>query len=126
MIEITVVSADAGSNKPAVESASEIIAEHLKIADKHVEIFLVGDAQMQKNVLAFPAQEEFPRPDLENPSLGEIHLNPTYIKRHNEDLMLMLAHGFLHLLGYDHESHHDRIRMEQKERELLRHIAKSV
>lgn len=84
-----------------------------------VEVFLVGTAQMDKNVLAFPANPDFPRPDLAGQWLGEIHLNPTHISAHGEDFDHMLVHGFLHLLGYDHEQKNDRITMETHEQELL-------
>jgi len=87
-----------------------------------LEIYLVGKAFMDKNVLAFPASKNFPRPDKKGKFLGEIYLNPDYIKKHNEDIFFMLCHGFLHLLGYEHKKKDDRIKMEKKERELLRKL----
>lgn len=122
MIEITIVDAVAGRALKDIKAAALVIAKELDITNKHVDIFLVGDKQMKKNVLAFPSQKDFPRPDLDEPALGEIHLNPSYIKGHDEDLLLMLVHGFLHLLGYDHEEGRDRIRMERKEQELLQSL----
>ena len=86
----------------------------------HLEVYLVGDSFMKKNVLSFPAPGNFPRPDLKKyRSLGELYLNPGYIKRHNENLVYMLIHGALHLLGYDHHTKRDTMAMEKKEQELL-------
>lgn len=95
-----------------------------------LEVCLVGDSFMKKNVLAFPAPKNFPRPDRHGRFLGEIYLNPHYIAKEkleignrkldfSEKLNYMFAHGFLHLLGYDHEVKDDRIKMEARERKLL-------
>ena len=90
------------------------------LKEKYLEVYLVGDQCMERNVLSFPAPKNFPRPDLKkHASLGEIYLNPAYIKRNNEDFSLMLVHGFLHLLGYDHKINSDAIKMEEKEKEII-------
>jgi rRNA maturation RNase YbeY len=89
----------------------------------HVEIFLVTDAWMEKNVLAFPPPEGFPRPDLEAQPLGELYLNPGYIAKHGEDMRSMVIHGFLHLLGYDHKRQVDYQKMEKREKVLLEKTA---
>lgn len=86
------------------------------------EVYLVDRTFMNKNVLAFRAPHKFPRPDVRGKFLGEIYLNPDYIRKHREDIMFMLTHGFLHLLGYDHENKGDRIRMDKKEKKLLKLI----
>ena len=83
---------------------------------------MVGKEFMNKNVLAFPTPKSFPRPDINRKPLGEIYLNPQYIKENGEDLIFMFIHGFLHLLGYDHKRRNDRIRMEKKETELLKSL----
>jgi rRNA maturation RNase YbeY len=88
--------------------------------DGAVAVFLVDDSFMEKNVLAFPAPKNFPRPDLVGRPLGEIYLNPRFIARAGDSLEYMLIHGFLHLLGYDHERERDRIAMERYERRLMR------
>ena len=42
-----------------------------------------------------------------------------------EELLRLLIHGLLHLLGYDHEkSRYQRVRMEKKEKELLHALAR--
>lgn len=95
------------------------IGRLLGLKRTYVEIFLVGNEFMNKNVWAFPAAKKFPRPDIKEKSLGEIYLNPDYIEKHDEDLVFMLVHGTLHLLGYDHEKKNDTIIMQKKEQQLL-------
>lgn len=138
MIVVCVLDPHAARYKRAVLQAARILSRTLNTEKKCVEIFLVGDAQMPKNVLAYPADPRFPRPDLAEPSLGEIYLNPGYITAHplplpfatekakwtlDPQLAYMLVHGFLHLLGYDHVGKSDRIKMEKREFELLRQLA---
>ena len=88
-----------------------------------VEVYLVGNKLLKKNVLAFPAPKNFPRPDLGGRKfLGEIYLNPVYIKNHGENFLYLAIHGFLHLLGYDHKKESDRIKMEKMEQRLLQKL----
>ena len=108
-----------GLTKPIKRSAEQLL-NLFKRADNFLEIYLVNRRFMNKNVLAFRAPKNFPRPDINGRSLGEIYLNPQYIKRHRENIFFMLAHGFLHLLGYDHQRKSDRLKMEEKEQQLLK------
>lgn len=108
----------------------------------YLEIYLV--AIMNKNILSFPALSFFPRPDIKQKNLGEIYLNPDYIRHANSalpdfvlqqcesahankkrlcGLTYMLLHGLLHLLGYDHKKKNDRIKMGKEERRLLKSIS---
>ncbi len=95
-----------------------------------IEIYLVDDKRMRRlnkqfrgkdkatNVLSFVKPKGFPGPEL-----GEVYLDPVYILKNKENLDLMLAHGVLHILGYDHKQKRDRIIMQKKERELLKKLA---
>jgi len=96
----------------------------LKLKNSAVEIYLVRDAIMRKNVLAYPASRAFPRPDLQKGmrSLGEVYLNLQRIRETGEDMEYMAIHGILHLRGYSHAKKRDRIRMENRERILLRRM----
>lgn len=121
MPRVTVVAAKKKFNKMA--RAVKINAQKLSAAAAHksfFEVYLVDRTFMNKNVLAFRAAHKFPRPDVPGKFLGEIYLNPEYIKKHREDIRLMLVHGFAHLLGYDHKNKGDRIRMENKVGKLLK------
>lgn len=87
-----------------------------------LELYLVGDRTMRSNVLAYPAHPDFPRPDRRGKYIGEIIVNPDYIRRRGESLPRMVIHGFLHLAGYDHVRRSDRIKMEREEQRILAHV----
>lgn len=103
----------------------------LKVKNSYADVYLVSNKEIQKlnykyrrkdkptNVLSFPNPKVFP--DIgKQKFLGEIYLSPKYIQDHNESLEFMLIHGLLHLLGFNHIKKGDRIRMEKKEKELLK------
>lgn len=105
----------------AVRQTARRLGRLLHCERAAVEIYLVGDSFMEKNVLAFPTPPDFPRPDLKKLRyLGELYLNPDCIERRGEELTAMLVHGFLHLLGYDHTIKRERTRMERQETVALR------
>ena len=108
---------------PFIKKKAQILIKLLKLKNIGVEVYLVGDELMKKNVLAFPVPKNFPHPDMKVNFLGEIYLNPEYIKRHNENLVYLLTHGFLHLLGYGHKKKNYRIKMENKQQALLQRLA---
>ena len=76
------------------------------------------------NVLSFPAAPGRPG---EAPTLGDIALAYETLAREAEDLGVPLAdhyrhllvHGFLHLIGYDHETDAEAERMEALETKIL-------
>ncbi len=76
------------------------------------------------NVLSFPTRH---RNDAAPPLLGDIVLAYETIAREAEQqgklfahhLAHLAVHGFLHLLGYDHERDDDAERMEALERDIL-------
>ena len=59
--------------------------------------------------------------------IGDVVINPDKARENipidevsfEEELWILLIHGILHLIGYDHEDNGDRERMEQKEDELF-------
>jgi len=79
------------------------------------------------NVLSFPAMRTSGNPLL----LGDIVLAcetvaaeaGTQRKPFSHHLAHLAVHGFLHLLGYDHESNEDAAAMEQLERNILQRLA---
>ena len=83
------------------------------------------------DVLSFPAlpSENSPLATRHSPlPLGDIAIAPgvarKYARRHNRslaaELRVLLLHGVLHLLGYDHEA--DRGQMDRLERKLRRRL----
>ena len=85
------------------------------------------------DVLAFPVEELAPGfvPDHDpaGPPLviGDVIVAPAYVRRQagetevgfDDEMALMVAHGILHLLGYDHIEDGDAELMERREAELL-------
>ena len=85
------------------------------------------------DVLAFPIEDfvpgEVPATTAGGPPLlvGDVVICPVVVRRQaaesavafDDEMALMVVHGILHLLGYDHEVAADAERMEQRERELL-------
>ena len=77
------------------------------------------------NVLSFPAKNGGPQPHL-----GDIVLAFETIEREakseqkplSHHLAHLAVHGFLHLLGYDHERDKDAREMEKAERDILRQL----
>lgn len=100
-----------------------------------LNIYLVSDAVMRRlnkkyrrrdkstNVLAFGLPDGFVFNPGEGKSLGEVYLSPDYIKKHGEDMLYLLAHGLLHLLGYDHGRKDDMIKMTAKEKFLMKKLS---
>jgi probable rRNA maturation factor len=93
------------------------------------------DKKGPTDVLSFPAEERR-RPSnlrrrlkkVRDAQLGDIALSPVMAKRNakqygrtfTEELQILILHGILHLLGYDHET--DRGEMEQVELRLRRRL----
>jgi probable rRNA maturation factor len=77
------------------------------------------------NVLSFPAKSGGPEPHL-----GDIVLAFETIAREAKSeqkpfahhLAHLAVHGYLHLVGYDHEREKDAAAMEQAERDILRQL----
>lgn len=117
-IDVVVLDKQAKKLKPLIFKKTKELAGILRL-NGYLEIFLVGDKQMKKNILSYVATGDFPRPDIKQKALGEIHLNPSFIRKNKENLLFMLLHGVLHIAGYDHKKKSDRIKMEKKENILF-------
>lgn len=113
--------------------------------DAEVTLLLVSETEMASynqrfldrdgptDVLAFPVEELLPGvvPDVDPHGpplmLGDVVVAPAYVRRQadehgvgfEDEMALMVTHGILHLLGYDHVEDADAERMETRERELL-------
>ena len=124
----------------------EILARALAAAAEHenaggfVSVLLGDDvtiAGMNKefrgkegstNVLSFPPAE--PDPPGQPRFIGDIALAAETIveeaqfqgKSFDHHAAHLVVHGFLHLLGYDHENEADASRMEARETEIMRSI----
>ncbi len=116
----------------------------LGLRDGELSLLLVNDTQIQElnknflhrnkptNVLAFPMRKgEFP--NLHPHILGDIVISVETASReskrfglnHMEMITLLMIHGILHLLGYDHEGTKKEARnMAIKQKELFQLIMK--
>ncbi len=125
--------------------AELVLSEEGYPSETELTVLLVSDEEMAAynerflerhgptDVLAFPVEELMPGvvPDQDSngPPLivGDVIVAPAYVGRQAEqneadfgdEMALMVAHGILHLLGYDHIEDDDAELMERRESELL-------
>jgi probable rRNA maturation factor len=112
--------------------------EHLGLADAELSVVLVGDRAIQTlnrdhrgkdrptDVLAFPLGKP-PAPNLPH-LLGDIVISlPTAARQAKSrrrallpEVRFLLAHGLLHLIGYDHATRPQKSRMDAATRRLVR------
>jgi probable rRNA maturation factor len=98
----------AGEGIDAVELSLSFVDED-EIAELHVRFM---DEPGPTDVLSFPLEED----DVDERGvrvLGDVVIAPSVAARNNPDdpsgeLRLLVVHGVLHLLGYDHEDDGDR------------------
>lgn len=121
--------------EPKIKKVLSKLLLFTKKSQGSVSVFLVDNATMKKinqqsrsknqvtNVLAFPRPKSLILPPDSKKYLGDIYLAPDYIKKHNEDIVYVLIHGFLHLLGFDHRKKDDNIKMSRKEQHLLKRLS---
>ncbi|HYE79100.1 MAG TPA: rRNA maturation RNase YbeY [bacterium] len=110
------------------------------VSDRHMRTLNAQHRGKDKttDVLSFPQEDalrdrlpEFP--DWYQLVLGDIVISPVQCLKQAEEwgwtpgerLAQLLIHGFLHLLGYDHEAEEDRAEMEALEEELFRRCESS-
>jgi len=115
-----------------------------------VSLVLIGEDEMTElnrqhmgktgptDVLSFPIEDATPgTPPTRSPGgppieLGDVFIAPAVVHRNadqrgvpfEDELALMVVHGLLHLLGWDHETDEDALRMESRERELLARVGR--
>lgn len=104
-----------------------LLGDEKFIENLHIEWM---DLPGPTDVLSFPMDELRPAPIGEEPTegtLGDIVVCPQVAARqarnagHStaEEILLLVTHGILHLLGYDHVEDHDREEMFGLQRTLL-------
>ena len=123
-----------------LESRLKLLAEHI-LCDQNqhklkINLKLVSSNEMIKlnrdfrakdldtNVLSFPAEKDIQKISGE---LGDIAISMPYIQNESQNLnrglddhmMHLLAHGILHLLGFDHQKDQDANIMEAQEIKYL-------
>ncbi|NOY57065.1 MAG: rRNA maturation RNase YbeY [Actinobacteria bacterium] len=132
--------------EPLRRLAATVLEEEGLPRQADLTLMLVGLDQMTEyndrfmerkgptDVLAFPLEHlspgEYPNPGPGEPplNLGDVVIAPKYVREQadqmgvsfEDELALMVVHGILHLLGYDHMNDEDAERMEARERALLK------
>jgi len=116
----------------ALEKTAEILGQDF--SENEVSVVLTNDQEIQDlnkafrhkdnptNVLSFPSEEEG--------ELGDIILAYETIKQEAEEAGIsplhhtihLIIHGFLHLLGYDHEKENEAQQMENMEIQILKDL----
>jgi probable rRNA maturation factor len=130
--------------------AEMVLREEGYPADAEVTLLFVDETEIASyngrfldrdgptDVLAFPVEELLPGvvPDTnaQGPPLmlGDVVIAPSYVRRQadehgvtfEDEMALMVTHGILHLLGYDHVEDADAERMEARERQLLAKVGR--
>ena len=133
-------------NCEALENQIKTILSLLNCQKKELSILLTDDKKIRKlnkqyrnknmstDVLSF-SQSEGEENGLEHNLLGDIVISITTAMRqsseHNlsidEEIVLLLIHGILHLLGFDHErSDEEGIYMKEKTSELFGFIFPNI
>jgi probable rRNA maturation factor len=113
----------AGVSRADVARRARAMLEALQMSDRELSILLTGDNQIQKlnriyrrknrptDVLAF-AQHEGEHGDRADRLLGDVVVSIPTARRQADgagkdlvsELTMLLAHGLLHLLGWDHDT----------------------
>jgi probable rRNA maturation factor len=118
-----------------------ILARERSRGEYVIALHLVGDETIRQlnaahrgkdihtDVLSFPLQsaDHFVLPPDEPANLGDVVISyPRATEQAEEfghttqrELAYLVAHGVLHVLGYDHEAEPDKVRMRQREEEAL-------
>ena len=120
---------------PFVHAAHQVLLA-LGLSDVELSILLCDDAFIHPlnrdyrgkdkptDVLSFAMREEG---DPNDPVLGDVIISVERAQSQASErghpigveLALLLVHGILHLLGYDHENDEEAQKMEMKEKEIL-------
>lgn len=118
-----------------LEAFSLSILRELKLTPDSAAIAFVTDSEIARlnktyrkknkptDVLSFRAQSAAKRPN-KNKFLGDIAIAPAVARRYakkngrtlESEICILILHGILHLLGYDHET--DRGQMDRVEHKL--------
>ena len=119
--------------------------------DTGVSLVLIGEDEIAElneqhlgrtgptDVLSFPIEDATPgHPPVRRPGgppveLGDVFIAPTIVRKNavehgvafEDEMALMVVHGLLHLLGWDHEQEDEAARMEARERQLLGRVGRT-
>jgi probable rRNA maturation factor len=116
-----------------IKKVAEKFATKYKVKNKDISIAFVGDVEIRKlnykyrkfdkptDVLAFSGEDNF---------LGEIVIDYAQIKRQaglysdsiKAELVFILIHGLLHLVGYDDTTENGKMEMEEEGKKFVKSL----
>jgi probable rRNA maturation factor len=120
-------------NKKLIEKITADFLRRYRLLKKEVSIAFIDDLEMrrlnrryrQKNkttdVLSFSGEEDF---------LGEIVISPAQIKKQapasdnsfQQEVIFILVHGLLHLVGYDDNTEKERLKMVELGKSFIKKL----
>jgi probable rRNA maturation factor len=126
-----------------IKKYSQKMLSFLGLEDKELSLLFVTDNMIQKlnlewrnkaevtDVLSFPICVS-PKEVREGYLLGDIVISyDTVLRRASkkkiplrEEIVPLIAHSLLHLIGYNHKDSKDKIEMQKKEKELIFEVMK--
>lgn len=134
-------------NQIDLKMIESVIAQFLKKYKKaktDISLAFISDAEMRKlnktyrhidkptDILSFPVADESPLYErgIKGSFLGEIVIDYAQIKRQaklysgstREELVFILVHGLLHLLGYEDETEKGRKKMEELGKKFIKDL----
>lgn len=139
-IEVEAFDLESGLSSGIEKALDYLLAEN-NMQDGEVSVIIGHDAMLKElnreyrgkdgptDVLSFsylePGDEVFP--ESEDKTIGDIYISIDRAREQAEtaghklerEIFLLIVHGMLHLLGYDHESDGDSIVMQEKEKEII-------
>ncbi|HKY09267.1 MAG TPA: rRNA maturation RNase YbeY [Candidatus Binatia bacterium] len=141
-MSVEVAQQGAGKKMPAgkLKKTAQSILALVGQADAELSLVLVGNAEMRKlnsryrrkdyptDVLSFPIEDDSAGPDR---LLGDVVISIEKAdeqakqrgRTRNEEIVTLLIHGVVHLLGYDHErSAKDARTMKRLENKIYRQL----
>lgn len=118
------------------------ILHHLGWEKVRCSLVLVNDSQMRRlharflgkdrttDVLAFRQMEATSFPHKGLPFLGDVavsietakRVGPSFGNRWDEELLLYICHGILHLMGYQDSTSRAKAKMEKKQETILKEV----
>ena len=128
----------AGLSTATVKRRTEKMTRALGLTDVEISVAIVGDDEIHElnkswrhkdkptDVLSFPMQELAPGDRPAAGLLGDIIVSAPTAQRQADandrplldEATMLLAHGLLHLLGYDHQNDRDEAAMNARTRDL--------
>ncbi len=128
-------------NTEALRRDAEHLLQYLELQDHDLSIWITNDRTIRRfnkqfrnkdkatDILSFGGLEVADTGELfdEVPSLGDLVISAPFVARMlpelgcplDERMRVLLVHGIVHLLGYDHETDEEWSVMQKKEQELL-------